>query len=196
MFHPLRKAVAYYGVHANTLRKWADEGRIESRRTPSGQRLFKLLPFSSDRQRRRVIYCRVSSASQKSDLESQVASLKQQFPDHELIQDIGSGLNWKRKGFNALLESVMLGVVAEIVVAHKDRLCRFGFELLECVASKHNTRIVVLNDTGLSPQEELVRDLISIIRVFSCRIYGMRKYASQVSQDQSLPKCKRSSKST
>lgn len=176
----------YYGVSGNTLRKWADAGTVESTRSPANQRLFKLQKFEQS-DKRMVVYCRVSSKSQKDDLQSQVAFLKAQFPSHELIIDIGSGLNWKRKGFNALLDSVMSGDVTEIVIAHRDRLCRFGFELFERVASKHNTRIVVLNDSGLSPADELVRDLISIIHVFSCRIYGMRKYATKVSQDTDLP---------
>ena len=185
MFAPLRKAIEFYGVTGNTLRKWADAGKVPFTRSPSGQRLFELRSFENNG-RRNVVYCRVSSRSQANDLKSQVAAMKSQFPNHELVTDIGSGLNWKRRGFTALLESVMCGDVGEIVIAHRDRLCRFGFELFEHVARKNNTRIVVLDDSSLSPREELVRDLISIIHVFSCRIYGMRKYASTVSKDTDL----------
>ena len=195
MFVPLRKAKEFFGVSAPTLRKWADTGKIECIRTPSGQRLFKLFSLNKSN-RRNVCYCRVSSVSQKDDLRSQVRFLQEEFPDYEIIKDIGSGLNWKRKGFNALLDSVMRGEVSRIVVAHKDRLCRFGFELFSRIAAYHGTEILVLDDTQLSPAQELTSDLISIIHVFSCRLYGLRKYATKVSQDKSIPHCKRKKKGT
>jgi predicted site-specific integrase-resolvase len=187
MFVPLRRAVQEFGVHPNTLRKWADDGKIKSIRTPAGQRLFDVASLDSGKDRRRVLYCRVSSAGQRDDLRRQSAELRQRFPDYELVEDTGSGLNWKRKGFVALLDAILSGTVSEVVVAHKDRLCRFGFELLQRVASYHHCRIVVLGDAQLSPEAELVNDLVSIIHVFSCRVYGMRKYARQVSQDSALP---------
>ncbi|MEZ5672099.1 MAG: IS607 family transposase [Thiotrichaceae bacterium] len=109
-------------------------------------------------------------------------------PNHELIEDIGSGLNFKRKGFNALLERIMSGNVAEIVVAHRDRLCRFGFELVESIANKHNCNIMVLDESKLSPQAELVNDLRSIIHIFSFRINGLRKYSRKIKEDSDLPK--------
>ena len=109
------------------------------------------------------------------------------FQNTKLIQDIGSGLNFKRKGFT-LLEQILSRNVQEVVVSHKDRLCRFGFELFEFVANKFGTKLVVLNDTSLSPQEEMVRDLISIIHVFSSRIYGLRKYNNEIKKDKDLPK--------
>lgn len=195
MFVPLRKAMQYYGVCGNTLRKWADNGKVAFTRSPSGQRLFELRPFEPTG-RRKVVYCRVSSRGQSDDLKSQVACMKAQFPNHELVTDVGSGLNWKRRGFTALLESVMCGDVEELVIAHRDRLCRFGFELFEHIARKNNTRIVVLDDSSLSPREELVRDLVSIIHVFSCRISGMRKYATTVSKDTGLLQKSGSTKST
>jgi len=193
MFVPLRKAKEFFGVSAPTLRKWADTGKIESVRTPSGQRLFKLSSFNKGA-RRYICYCRVSSASQKDDLRSQVRFVQEAFPNYEIIKDIGSGLNWKRKGFNALLDAILRGEVARVVVAHKDRLCRFGFEMFRRVASYHGTEIVVLDDTQLSPAQELTADLISIIHVFSCRLYGLRKYATKVSKDKSLPHGKRKKK--
>jgi predicted site-specific integrase-resolvase len=82
----------------------------------------------------------------------------------------------------------MSGHVGEIVVAHRDRLCRFGFELIQTIANRHNCRIVVLEESNLSPQEELVRDLLSIVHVFSCRLYGLRKYSNKIKEDKDLPK--------
>jgi predicted site-specific integrase-resolvase len=117
--------------------------------------------------------------------------MRSRYPEHEVIEDIGSGLGFKRKGFTSLLDAIMRGDVEELVIAHRDRLCRFGFELLERIAGANNCRIVVLDNTQLSPQDELVRDLISIIHVFSCRLYGLRKYASKVSKDKDLPSRKK-----
>jgi len=105
-----------------------------------------------------------------------------------VVFDIASGLNFKRKGLDSVLERVLSGKVEEVVVAHKDRLCRFGFELFESIARFHNTRIVVLDAAQESPQAELVRDLLSIIHVFSCRLYGLRKYSKQIKEDSDLPK--------
>jgi len=94
----------------------------------------------------------------------------------ESICDIGSGLNFKRKGLQTLLELCFKGLVSEVVVAHRDRLCRFRFELLEWTFNKHNARLVVLDQGNSSPEDELASDLISIVHVFSCRINGKRKY--------------------
>lgn len=182
-----KKTCIKLGIHANTLRKWADNGQIKYVRTPAGQRLYDIDDFlSKSTGRKRVVYCRVSSKNQKDDLHSQTKYMRAQFPNHECIEDIGSGLNFKRKGFRTLLEQIMSGDVEEVVIAYKDRLCRFGFELLEQVASKHNTKLVVLNKVELSPEDELVKDLLAIIRVFSCRLYGLRKYSKQIEKDSYL----------
>ena len=128
--------------------------------------------------------------SQKEDLERQVLFLKQKYPDYEVVTDVGSGLNFKRKGFRRVLESVLSNSVSEIVVAHRDRLCRFGFELVQWICDKSDTKLVVLEQTSLSPTEELTKDLLSIIHVFSCRLYGLRKYSSSIKKDKDLPDSK------
>jgi predicted site-specific integrase-resolvase len=181
-----RTACNQLGVHPNTLRNWDRDGKIKTMRTPGGVRLYDLDSLESDR--RKFIYARVSSRNQKDDLNSQIEYLKTRFPNHELIEDIGSGLNFKRKGLNTLLELVMSGHVSEIVVVHKDRLCRFGYELIEAIATKNSCKIMVLDESQLSPQAELVNDLLSIIYVFSCRLYGLRKYSRQIKEDTDLPK--------
>ncbi|KAJ3064733.1 hypothetical protein HK102_008119, partial [Quaeritorhiza haematococci] len=127
--------------------------------------------------RERFLYCRVSSPGQKKDLESQISALQPAFPDHVLIRDIGSGLNFKRKGLKRLLERVMSGTVEEIVVTHKDRLCRFGFDLIESMVNTFGGRILVQNHAVRTPEEELTQDLLTIIHVFSCRLYGLRRYS-------------------
>jgi excisionase family DNA binding protein len=185
-FVTTKEACRQIGVHPNTLRQWDKDGKIRTQRTPGGKRLYDT--SSVLKGKGKIVYARVSSRNQKDDLASQAKHLKERFPTHELIADYGSGLNFKRKGFNSLLDRIMSGDVEEVVVAHRDRLCRFGFELVQRVANKNNCRIVVLDESSLSPQEELVRDLISIIHVFSCRIYGLRKYGRKVKEDTDLPK--------
>jgi predicted site-specific integrase-resolvase len=180
------------GVCANTLRLWDKAGKIKTIRTPGGKRLYDLSSIGENREK--VIYARVSSKNQRDDLQSQIEHIRTRYPDHRIIEDIGSGLNFKRKGFNALLDGIMSGKVSEVVVAHRDRLCRFGFGLIESIASRYGCGIVVLDESSLSPQEELVKDLVSIIHVFSCRIYGLRKYGSQVKKDKDLCKRRRKGK--
>lgn len=184
-----KEARRQLGVHANTLRRWEKAGKIKAVRSPGGVRLYDTSTFVAGT-RDCIIYTRVSSRGQKADLRKQVLFLREQYPKHEVIEDFGGGLNFKRKGFNSLLERIMSGSVEEVVVAHKDRLCRFGFGLIAAIASRYNTRLVVLDDTQLSPQEELVTDLISIVHVFSCRLYGLRKYGSALKKDKDLPKAR------
>lgn len=181
-----REACEYLGVTPQTLRLWDRLGKIPTIRSPGGHRRYDVSGFIQGR--RKVIYARVSSRNQQDDLRGQVEHLRFRYPEHELIEDIGSGLNFKRKGFCALLDSILSGEVEELVVAHRDRLCRFGFELVARIASKYNCRIVVLDESKLSPQEELVRDLLSIIHVFGCRLYGLRKYSRKVKEDKDLSK--------
>jgi putative resolvase len=143
----LREAVKITGLHPNTLRKYSDEGKIESIKTPYGQRLFNCESFFNKVSVGKVVlYCRVSSSKQRKDLDSQIASLVSLYPDAEVIKDIGSGLNYKRKGLKALLERASEGNKFTVVVAHKDRLARFGVELIEYFLTLHGCRLVVLND--------------------------------------------------
>ncbi len=191
MYITSKNACEHFGIHANTLRKWADEGKIAHIRSPSGQRLYDVSSVGKKIDTRtKICYARVSSASQKEDLERQVLFLKQKYPDYEVVTDVGSGLNFKRKGFRRVLESVLSNSVSEIVVAHRDRLCRFGFELVQWICDKSDTKLVVLEQTSLSPTEELTKDLLSIIHVFSCRLYGFRKYSSRIKKDKDLPDSK------
>jgi predicted site-specific integrase-resolvase len=168
------------GVSIYTLRRWADAGIVDSIRTPSNRRLFRLPAApekteSGDR-RERIVYVRVSSPKQKDDLERQRAFMSARFPDHRIVSDVGSGINWKRKGLLSILEQSMSGGVEEVVVASRDRLCRFSFELLEWLFRKSGTRLVVLQQKDESPEDELGDDLLSIVQVFCCRRNGRRRY--------------------
>lgn len=171
----LREAVKVTGLHPNTLRKYADDGTIESYKLPNGARRFDLSGFVN--QRGAVIcYARVSTPKQKEDLDRQCTFLKQRYPDAELIRDIGSGINYKRKGLRSILERAIRGDRITLVVTYRDRLVRFGFDLLEWIIERAHGEIVVLNQIDTSPMDELTRDLVAIITVFSSRIHGLRSH--------------------
>lgn len=185
---PPRIAVQRLGVCAKTLERWEKEGKIKAYRTPSGQRRYdcdSVITMSPTKPT--IIYARVSSRSQKNDLNRQVEFLVSRYPGCEVIQDIGSGLNFKRKGLIALLERILSGDIGIVVIASKDRLCRFGFDLISWLAQRSGCKIVVLNNSTLSPERELVEDILAIIHVFSGRLYGLRKYKKQIIEDTELP---------
>jgi putative resolvase len=130
-------------------------------------------------------YSRVSSRVQNSDLQSQKEAIQKYCQSagiaiQEHLSDIGSGLNYRRKNFVQLIEKVEKREVACIVIAHKDRLVRFGFEWFEDFCKKHGSCLVVINNELLSPQEEMTQDLMSIIHCFSSRLYGLRKYRKDI----------------
>ena len=177
------------GVHAATLRRWAKDGKIKHMRAPGGMFLFDVDGFGATKERVTICYARVSSQGQKPQLQSQVATLSQSFPTAELVTEVGSGLSFaRRKVLLSILERVMQGDVGTLVVCHKDRLSRFGFDLIEWICGRNNCKIVVLSDDVASPNEELVKDIVTILHVFSSRLYGLRRYRDAVKKDQDLPK--------
>jgi len=186
---PLRKAVEFLGLHPHTLRKYADEGKIATIKNEAGQRLYNVESYQHSATRATVIcYCRVSSTKQRDDLQRQIDFMRERYPEAEIIKDIGSGLNFKRKGLQALLVRLMRGDKLTIVVACRDRLCRFGFELFEFMAEQNGGSIVVLDQTVHCPETELTADLLAILHVFSCRMHGLRSYSKKIKEDPSIPK--------
>lgn len=175
-----KKACQFYGVSKNTLRSWADSNKVVYKRTPSNHRVYFISINGSEKTkstlRQKFVYCRVSSYKQKDDLDRQSMFLVDRYPDHKVIKDIGSGLNYKRKGLLKLLEWSNNGLVDEIVVSSKDRLCRFGFELIEWQLLQNNTKIVVLDKTDKTPEQEFTEDILAVLQVFACRWNGKRKY--------------------
>ena len=123
-------------------------------------------------------YCRVSSNKQKDDLERQTENMEKYLStlgcEYEIIQDIGSGINYTKKGLRDLLKRINSKEISKVIVFHKDRLLRFGFELIEFMANLNGCEIEVLDSTEKSEQEELVEDLVQIITVFSCKLQGKR----------------------
>jgi len=169
------------GVADSTLREWADTGKIKSFRTPGGQRRYEIsemfkAPTAITKPKNGIVYARVSSGKQRDDLDRQIAFLRIKYPDHIVITDVASGINWKRKGLKTILELANKGDIYEVVVAARDRLCRFAFELIEHILSINSVRITVLDATEMSPEQELSDDLLSIVQIFCCRRNGKRRY--------------------
>ena len=185
------------GVTVKTLQNWDNDGTLKAQRTPTNRRYYtekqylEYIGQGKSSQRKVVAYARVSNAGQKDDLANQVEFLRNYANGKgiildEVITDIGSGLNYKRKKWNQLLDSIMSNEIDTVYITYKDRFIRFGYDWFEKLAHKFNTQIIVLNNPDLSPAEELTEDLISIIHVFSCRIYGLRKYKKKIENDETL----------
>lgn len=184
------------GKSVNTLQRWDREGILKAYRSPSKRRYYthhQYLTYIGESDQSiskiNVIYARVSSSSQKQDLSNQLDFLRNYTINHgipigNIYSDIGSGLNYKRKNWNNLLDDCFTGKIDTIYVSHKDRFVRFGFDWLADLLKRIcSVNIVVLNDITTSPESELVSDLISIIHVFSCRVYGLRKYKKKLEND-------------
>ena len=182
-----REAARILAVSVSTLRRWENEGQIKSIKTPAGHRRYSIAELENlsfaQKPITTVLYGRVSTGSQRDDLVRQIDFLRQHYPTAEVVSDVGSGLNFRRKGFITLLERVLNKDVRRIVVAYPDRLVRFGFELVKWICEYAGCELVVLYDTKLSPEQELVQDMLSIIHCFSARLYGLRKYKKQISQE-------------
>lgn len=194
MMYSIGKFAKEIGVNVQTLRNWHNSGELVPAKITQGgtryyseQQLKDYLNNGEMIKKEVVIYSRVSNAGQKDDLQNQIAFLKQYCNAKGYITteytDIGSGLNFKRKNWNILIEKVQKNEVSKIVIAHKDRFIRFGYDWFEKFCLKFGCEIEVVNNEQLSPQQELVQDLISIIHVFSCRIYGLRKYKKEIEAD-------------
>lgn len=177
---PLRVAIKTLGMSKDTLRKYADLGIIRSFRNPANQRLFDCDSFVTKQQPITICYCRVSSHKQQDDLNRQVSSLQSLYPEAEIIKDVGSGLNYKRKGLKTLLERLMSGHRITLVVTYKDRLTRFGFDLIKFLVEYNNGQILVLNEeVDTSREQELTKDLLAILHYFSARLYGTRSHKNK-----------------
>ena len=175
------------GKSIQTLRNWDKKNILKpSHVTQGGTRYYSqeqlnyFLGLKSEKQINKKIigYCRVSSHKQKDDLERQIENVKTYMYakgyQFEIITDIGSGINYNKKGLNQLIDMVTNSEIEKIVVLHKDRLIRFGYELIENLCNKFGTTIEIIDNTEKTEQQELVEDLVQIVTVFSCRLQGKR----------------------
>jgi putative resolvase len=183
------------GVSVKTLQRWDTAGKLPAKRTLSGHRFYTeddlliaqgLKPI--ELKRKVIVYCRVSSSGQKPELKNQISAmetfcLNRGLAVDDWVSEIGGGLNFKRKKFLSIMMSMLRGEISTIVVAHKDRMCRFAFDFILELATSVGCKIVVANQESLSPQQELVEDLMAIIHCFSCRLYGLRNYSKEIKEN-------------
>jgi len=194
-FYGGKDASKILGVHQRTLYQWDHKGLIETLRTPGGKRMYNVDKYlkeakkefknkekieeSEDKNKRyKIVYVRVSSQSQKDDLERQKIYMKKRYPNHDLIEDIGSGMNLNKRGIRKIIKLAIENKLDELVVAYKDRLTRFGFELIEDLIKEYsNGKIIILHkEENEEPEEELVKDVLQIMNIFVAKMNGLRKY--------------------
>jgi predicted site-specific integrase-resolvase len=194
-FVSIREASIITGINPQTLRKLGDQEKIKCYKTLSGQRKFnrKYLEEMCNNNHNdaqidkntkvNYIYSRVSSRKQVDDLSRQIEFIRNKQPEYASyvsITDIASGINFKRPGLQTLLDAALQGTIGEVVVAHRDRLCRFGFELINTIIEKQGGKITVIDDQrNKSSEQELSEDLLSIIHIYSCKQMGKRSYKSK-----------------
>jgi putative resolvase len=193
-----KKAAEILGVHQRTLYQWDEKGLIETKRTAGGMRLYNIDKYISDSKKANsvdqdydsgdeidcnddqisICYCRVSSQGQKDDLERQKTFMTDRYPDHKIIYDIGSGLNLNKRGIKKIINLAIEGKIKELVVAYKDRLARFGFELIEDLIKDYSGGkiTVIFRKEDADIQTEIVQDLMSILNVFMAKINGLHRY--------------------
>ena len=186
------KASEILGVHQRTLYLWDKKKIIDTIRTPGGKRLYNVKKYLSSIEKNKsnvsyvnnpsinskfinknnYIYARVSSIGQKEDLERQIKLLSNLYPDYKIITDIGSGMNLNRKGLRKIIDEAINNNINEIVIAYKDRLCRFGYELIEDIIKKYsNGKIIIIEDIKKKEiKEELVDDVLQIMNIFVSKI--------------------------
>jgi predicted site-specific integrase-resolvase len=193
-----KKATELLGVHMGTLYLWDKKGKIETIRTPGGKRLYNVKKYlekmeknitnvvkvnnekvnNEMNKRHDIIYARVSSLQQKDDLNRQINVLKENCPNHELITDIASGIKMNRRGLLKIIDYALNNRLNEVVVVHRDRLTRFGYDLINyIITTKSHGTIKILNEKARKePKEEMVDDILQIMNIFVAKINGLRKY--------------------
>ena len=199
-----KEASKILGIHPRTLYLWEERDVIETIRSKpnGGKRFYNVEKYLKDQgytcykienekeikcskiedlekeNKVKICYARVSSLGQKNDLERQKKLLKEKYPNHHLIEDIGSGINLTKKGLLKIIEMGINGKVDELVIVHKDRLARFGYDLIEFIIKKYsNGKIIIVNkEEEIEPEEEMVKDVLQIMNVFVAKMNGRRKY--------------------
>lgn len=188
----IKQAAQVLGVSITTLRRWEKEGTLSpDEKTNGGQRRYRLSSLDSRLKNKppveslkTIAYARVSSHDQKEDLVRQRQLLELHCASHgwkcEVLEDLGSGLNYQKRGLKKLLSEILSDNVSRLVITHKDRLLRFGSELVFSVCEAKNVEVVILNKgENSSFEEDLAKDVLEIITVFSARLYGSRSHKNK-----------------
>jgi excisionase family DNA binding protein len=186
-----KEASKILGVHYHTLYRMAERKEIEVVKVGNRQ-LYNVDKYLKEKKitkiggtRRKVCYCRVSSKKQKEDLYRQIELMKELYPTHDIISDIGSGLNMKREGLKNILDYAIEGEIEEVVITYKDRLMRFGYELVEHIINKYSEgKIIIINATEeKTVTEEISEDLMAIMNVYVAKINGLRRHKKMIKEE-------------
>ena len=196
------KAKKILGVHVKTLQNWDRNKKINTIRTAGGHRMYNVNKYLRDNNigykeeikkvvqkeenkseskkdtRKEICYVRVSTVGQKDDLKRQKDYMKTKYPKYEIIEDIGSGINFNRRGLRKIINMAISGEIKTLVVAYKDRLTRFGYELIEDLIKEYSKgKVIIENEKeNKEPKEELVEDVLQILNVYTAKLNGLRKY--------------------
>jgi predicted site-specific integrase-resolvase len=205
-----KKASELLGVHQRTLHQWDASGKIEVVRAPGGKRFYNVKKYLASQgiecreiaketicdeitneninQKMKISYARVSSMGQKNDLERQKQLLHKTFPNHTIIEDIGSGINLTKRGILKIIDMAIKGQIDELVIVHKDRLARFGYELIEYIIKTYSSgKIIIINQSEeIEPEEEMVKDVLQIMNVFVAKMNGRRKYNKRAKNEMDI----------
>ena len=189
-YYTRSKASKILQIHYNTLYKLAKNNEIETIKIGS-QQLYNVKKYLNDKginvnnNKKNICYCRVSSNKQKEDLMRQIDYMKREYPYHEIISDIGSGLNYNRIGLQKIIKLAIKGEINEVIVAYKDRLTRFGYELIEWIIKENSggTIKILNNNEETTPMEEITKDILTIMNVYVAKINGLRKYKKAIKNE-------------
>jgi putative resolvase len=174
-----KAACEYYNVADSTLRRWARTGEIECSKTKGGHYRYNIDPVKETQYKYnyKIIYCRVSSKKQESNLKNQIKYLKKLYPKHTVISDVGSGINYKRPGFKRILQQLFEGNIKEVIVASKDRFSRFGFDLFKWIFSQFGA--VLKSASQYEESEDFIGDIMEVFTGFAARYHKRRRYGGR-----------------
>ena len=192
-----KETLKILGISPTTLLTLAEKNKIEFIKTLGGHRKYNIKKYLNDnkiktdmdvknekeeekvlKDKISICYVRVSTAGQKDDLIRQKEYMKEKYPNHLIIEDIGSGINFNRKGFRKIIKLGIEGKIKELVVAYKDRLTRFGYSLIEDLIKEYSNGSIIIetNKEEKDKENEIVEDVLNILNVYTAKINGMRKY--------------------
>ncbi len=186
-----KEVLRHLHIHYQTLRNMVLRNDIQTVQL-GNKYLYNLDKYLLDNNKKpitcdqiKICYCRVSSSKQSNDLERQIKYMKNKYPTHKIISEIGSGLNYKRAGLKKIIDLAILGKISELVIAYKDRLLRFGYDIIEQIIKEYSGgKIIIINKSEeQTPTEEVVNDVISIMNIFVAKINGLRKYKIPITTD-------------